>query len=369
MVLIWQSVAQVRFENVEKYFGDTCILHDFNLQVKEGEFCVLVGPSGCGKSTTLRLLAGLEEITRGNIYIGDRLINRVPPKDRNIAMVFQDYALYPHLKVYDNMAFGLKVRKYPKEEIKERVGWASKLLGLDKYLDRKPSDLSGGQRQRVAIGRALVRRPDVFLFDEPLSNLDAKLRSQMRVEILRLHQKIGVTVLYVTHDQVEAMTMADKIVVLNNGFIQQIGSPTELYDKPQNKFVAGFIGSPPMNFYDAQIEKVGSKLLVAANGHKFEVEGKPNLEKYISQDVSWGIRPEDLYDSMFDPIKTNVNKYNLTADIVEELGKEKEIHYNFGGKDLLAIHSYKSDIKAGQNVSVVFDMSKAHFFNKEGERI
>ena len=249
-------MASVRLTNVKKvYEGGVIAVHEMSLDVKEKEFVVLVGPSGCGKSTTLRMIAGLEEVTSGEVFIDDKLVNDVPPKDRDIAMVFQNYALYPHMSVYENMAFGLKLRKFPKKEIDERVREAAAILGIEEYLDRKPKALSGGQRQRVAVGRAIVRKPKVFLFDEPLSNLDAKLRVQMRTEISKLHHRLGATMIYVTHDQTEAMTMGDKIVLMKDGFVQQIDAPLDIYARPNNKFVAGFIGSPAMNFLDGSIEK------------------------------------------------------------------------------------------------------------------
>jgi len=292
-------MADVILTNVKKiYDGNVVAVHDFNLHVQDKEFIVLVGPSGCGKSTTLRMIAGLEEITEGEIKIDERVVNDVPPKDRDIAMVFQNYALYPHMTVYKNMAFGLKLRKYPKQEIDKRVREAAAILGLEEYLDRKPKQLSGGQRQRVAVGRAIVRKPKVFLFDEPLSNLDAKMRVQMRTEISKLHTKLQATMIYVTHDQVEAMTMGDRIVVMKDGFIQQVADPIKLYDYPENKFVAGFIGSPPMNFMNSKIVSENGGIWVDAGTIKVKVtdEQAKHLEQYIGKEVTFGVRPEHIED-------------------------------------------------------------------------
>jgi multiple sugar transport system ATP-binding protein len=290
-------MATVQLKHITKvYEGGVKAVNDVNIDVEDQEFVVLVGPSGCGKSTTLRMIAGLEDITSGELFIDGKVVNEVPPKDRDIAMVFQNYALYPHMTVYDNMAFGLKIRKFPKEEIDQRVREAAKILEIEELLDRKPKALSGGQRQRVAVGRAIVRKPKVFLFDEPLSNLDAKLRVQMRAEISSLHNRLKATMIYVTHDQVEALTMADKIVVMKFGVIQQIGGPLELYNEPQNKFVAGFIGSPPMNFLETKVEKQGEDIYV--NEGSFSIKVLPEQAKfltpYIGKSVVFGIRPEDV---------------------------------------------------------------------------
>ena len=293
-------MAEVILKNVTKvYEGGQVAAKDINIEVKDKEFVVLVGPSGCGKSTTLRMIAGLEEITEGELFIDGKKVNDVSPKDRDIAMVFQNYALYPHMSVYENMAFGLKLRKFDKEEIKERVNEAAMILGLEDYLDRKPKALSGGQRQRVAVGRAIVRKPKVFLFDEPLSNLDAKLRVQMRTEISKLHQSLGATMIYVTHDQTEAMTMGDRIVIMKDGVVNQIDTPLKLYNKPANRFVAGFIGSPAMNFIKGKIEN-GSTVIFKSSGGDLKLDLpadiSENLRKFVNKEVWMGIRPEDIYD-------------------------------------------------------------------------
>src|SRR5690554_2489933 len=297
-------MASVTLKNITKvYDGNVTAVSDFNLDIADKEFIVLVGPSGCGKSTTLRMVAGLEEITVGELYIGDKLMNDVAPKDRDIAMVFQNYALYPHMTVFDNMAFGLKLRKFPKDEIKRRVSEAAKILEIEHLLDRKPKALSGGQRQRVALGRAIVRDPKVFLMDEPLSNLDAKLRVQMRVEITKLHHRLQTTIIYVTHDQVEAMTMGDRIVVMRDGVIQQVGKPLDIYDKPANIFVAGFIGTPPMNFLEGVLKEENDRLYVDLETFKVYVpEGKFKTAKmYVDKEIILGIRPEDITDYDFMP--------------------------------------------------------------------
>ena len=289
-------MAEVRLENIYKKYDDVVAVSDFNLTIADKEFVVLVGPSGCGKTTTLRMIAGLESITSGNVFIGDNLINKLPAKDRNIAMVFQNYALYPHMTVFDNMAFSLEMRKRSKEEIQTRVKEAAEILGIQQLLSRKPKQLSGGQRQRVAVGRAIVRKPEVFLFDEPLSNLDAKLRVQTRLELKKLHERLATTAVYVTHDQIEAMTMGDRIVVMRDGLIQQIGSPLELYDRPANKFVAGFIGSPAMNFFDARLHSEGEVIFLQAGDTRIDLppdKSRPLAELRKNQ-VIVGIRPEDL---------------------------------------------------------------------------
>ena len=293
-------MASISLKGIYKiYPGDVTAVSDFNLEIEDKEFIILVGPSGCGKSTTLRMIAGLEEISKGELYIGDRLVNDVPPKDRDIAMVFQNYALYPHMTVYKNMAFGLELRKTPKDEIDKRVREAARVLDIEHLLDRKPKALSGGQRQRVALGRAMVRNPAVFLLDEPLSNLDAKLRTSMRTEIIKLHQKLGTTFIYVTHDQTEAMTMGDRIVVMKDGLIQQVDTPQNLYDYPCNMFVGGFIGSPQMNFLDATLVKEGSNYYVDLGGDKLLIAPEKvtsALDAYVGKAIKAGIRPEDIKD-------------------------------------------------------------------------
>ncbi|ASJ10264.1 glycerol-3-phosphate ABC transporter ATP-binding protein [Thermococcus sp. P6] len=366
-------MAGVRLVNVWKQFGDFTAVKDMNLQVKDGEFMILLGPSGCGKTTTLRMIAGLEEPTKGQIYIGDNLVadpeegGFVPPKDRDIAMVFQSYALYPHMTVYDNIAFPLKLRKVPKQEIDQRVREVAEMLGLTELLKRKPRELSGGQRQRVALGRAIVRKPQAFLMDEPLSNLDAKLRVKMRAELKRLQKQLDVTTIYVTHDQVEAMTMGDRVAVINAGVLQQVGTPDEVYNKPANTFVAGFIGSPPMNFIDATLTPEGFvdfgdfrlKLLPG----QFEVLEEENL---VGREVIFGVRPEDIYDAMFAEVKIpGENMVTAEVDIVENLGSEKIAHLRVGGVVFLASLPSESKIREGQEIDVVFDLNKAHVFRKE----
>src|SRR3990167_2887768 len=332
-------MAQVSLNNVSKIFPPNVkVVDKVNIGVENKEFMVLVGPSGCGKSTTLRMVAGLEEISEGKIWIGDRLVNDVSPKDRDIAMVFQNYALYPHMTVYENMAFGLKLRKFPKEEIKKRVTDAAKILGLEDYLARKPKVLSGGQRQRVAVGRAIVRKPKVFLFDEPLSNLDAKLRVQMRTEISKLHQNLGATMIYVTHDQTEAMTMGDRIVIMKDGIIHQIDTPLNLYNQPINKFVAGFIGSPSMNFIEGKLfqedglsfKSKGNYLTLKLN----ETLGD-SLKNYIGKSLWLGIRPEDIYDS--DSSNRNNNaKIDVQLEVVEPMGNEIFLYFTIDDSQFIA---------------------------------
>src|SRR5919206_134114 len=315
-------MAQVLMKDLNKKYDEVHAVKDVNLHIRDKEFIVLVGPSGCGKSTTLRMVAGLEEITGGEIVIGDRVVNDLPPKDRDIAMVFQNYALYPHMTVYDNMAFGLKMRKFPKPEIEKRVQDAADILGIRELLKRKPRQLSGGQRQRVAVGRAIVRHPQVFLFDEPLSNLDAKLRVQMRVELKRLHERLETTAIYVTHDQVEAMTLGDRVVVMKDGWVQQVGEPLELYGKPANRFVAGFIGSPAMNFADVTIAEANGSVWAEGDGIRIKVPMPMSnrLGPYAGSDVTLGIRPEDLH------IASEADPADLTLDavveVVERLGSE-----------------------------------------------
>lgn len=318
-------MAGVSLEGIVKAYGALQVVHGIDLEVQEKEFVVLVGPSGCGKSTTLRMIAGLEEITEGTLSIDGRTVNRIAPKDRDVAMVFQNYALYPHLNVADNMAFGLRIRRMPKDEIKKTIADVAEILGLTNYLDRRPADLSGGQRQRVAMGRAIVRHPKVFLFDEPLSNLDAKLRTQMRAEIKRLHNRLGVTSVYVTHDQVEAMTLADRIVVMNDGAIEQVGTPMELFNNPANTFVAGFLGSPPMNQLKGQLTETGAKIgdtEIGLNGHAFGQSGR---------EVVIGIRPEHV---TLTPGQ-NTSKLPISLDLVEPLGSEALLHAHHGDNSMV----------------------------------
>jgi multiple sugar transport system ATP-binding protein len=330
---------------------------------------VLVGPSGCGKTTALRSLAGLEEITSGDIVIGDRVVNDVAPKDRDIAMVFQSYALYPHLSVYDNMAFGLKLRKVPKEEIKRRVNEAADVLGIRDLLDRKPRQLSGGQRQRVAVGRAIVREPKVFLFDEPLSNLDAKLRVAMRAEISKLHQRLKTTFIYVTHDQIEAMTMATRIAVINKGVLQQLDTPQNLYDYPNNLFVAGFIGSPAMNFFPGKLKKEGGKLIVDTGDFTVAIpasRSKP-YESYAGKDVIFGIRPENIHDAEFVPPGIDPEKVAVKVDVTELMGNEIFLYLVSGKNTFVARVDPRSKLRLGQQASVVFDMDAVHIFDAATE--
>lgn len=360
-------MAEVKLINVCKvYEGNVLAVDKVNIDVKDREFVVLVGPSGCGKSTTLRMIAGLEDISSGELYIDGKLVNDVPPKDRDIAMVFQNYALYPHMTVYENMAFGLKIRKFPKEEIDQRVKEAAKILDIEELLDRKPKALSGGQRQRVAVGRAIVRKPKVFLFDEPLSNLDAKLRVQMRAEISGLHNKLKATMIYVTHDQVEALTMADKIVVMKLGVIQQIGAPLELYNEPRNKFVAGFIGSPPMNFMEVKIEKKADGLYV--NEGSFDIMLPEAISKalapYAGQNVTMGIRPEDV---TFSAKPVAGKTIDGTVSVVEPLGSETHVFINTGKNQFVGKIEPSVTVVVDEKISLIPNMAKAKFFDLKTE--
>ncbi len=364
-------MAEVTLKGVKKiYDGDVVAVQEFNLEVQDKEFVVLVGPSGCGKSTTLRMVAGLEEITEGEIFIGERLVNDVPPKDRNIAMVFQNYALYPHMTVYKNMAFGLKLRKYPKAEIEKRVMDAAKILGLEDYLQRKPKQLSGGQRQRVAVGRAIVRKPEVFLFDEPLSNLDAKMRVQMRMEISKLHTKLMVTIIYVTHDQVEAMTMGDRIVVMKDGFIQQVADPIQLYDYPVNKFVAGFIGSPPMNFIDTKVISENNEIWVDSGSFKVKVndEQAKELQAYVGKEVAFGVRPEHIVDIMMVEGANPDHCAKALVDVIEPMGAETYLYLAIDSHCFIAKVDGHEKCKTGETIDVMFNMDFAHFFDAETEK-
>jgi len=364
-------MAQVNLRNVVKIFqGGVVAVNNVSFGVENKEFVVLVGPSGCGKSTTLRLIAGLETATEGDMFIGTRRVNNIPPKDRDIAMVFQNYALYPHMSVYENMAFGLKLKRYPKDEIESRVKEAAAILGLETLLARKPNELSGGQRQRVAVGRAIVRKPLVFLFDEPLSNLDAKLRVQMRTELHRLHIRLQSTMIYVTHDQTEAMTLGDRIVVMKDGIIQQIDTPTNVYNSPSNKFVASFIGAPPMNFLEGKIIKKEGKLYFDEGNFRIKiVEGMYKaVEDYIEKRVVMGIRSEDIYDKLFVSEAPPGNIVTMTCEVVEHLGSEVYIHMNTGKHVLIARVSGDANPQINQDMDVVFDMSKVHFFDKATEK-
>ena len=360
-------MATVELKNITKvYDGNVKAVDNVNIDILDREFVVLVGPSGCGKSTTLRMVAGLEDISSGELYIDGKMVNDVPPKDRDIAMVFQNYALYPHMSVYDNMAFGLKIRKFPKEEIDQRVREAAKILDIEQLLDRKPKALSGGQRQRVAVGRAIVRKPKVFLFDEPLSNLDAKLRVQMRAEISSLHNRLKATMIYVTHDQVEALTMADKIVVMKLGIIQQIGGPLELYNDPNNKFVAGFIGSPPMNFMTVDIVAEGKQLYADEGSFRIKLTDEHNklLASYAGKKVTFGIRPEDVKFSDDAIADTTINGQ---VSVVEPLGSETHIYVAAGKHQFIGKIEPHIILKVDQNISLIPDLEKVKFFDNETE--
>jgi multiple sugar transport system ATP-binding protein len=362
-------MASVKYEHVTKVFGDVVAVNDLDIEIPDKEFLVFVGPSGCGKTTSLRLLAGLEEITEGNIYIGDRLVNDVPPKDRDIAMVFQSYALYPHMSVYDNMAFGLKLRKTPKKEIDRRVQEAADILGIGNLLDRKPKQLSGGQRQRVAVGRAIVREPHVFLMDEPLSNLDAKLRVQARAEISKLHRRLGTTFIYVTHDQVEAMTMGTRIAVMKDGILQQIDSPQVLYDLPANIFVAGFIGSPSMNFLDATLVEQDGKLAVDCGDFVVDVpEDRTDVYRpHVGKEVIFGIRPEDTHDTEYVPAGIKKAEVEARVDVTELMGSEVIVYLVTDGHDFLGRFDPRTTARVGNTIPVAFNMDRMHIFDKQTE--
>lgn len=362
-------MASVTYKNVYKKFGDLTITKDLSIEVKDKEFLVLVGPSGCGKTTALRLLAGLEEITDGQILIDDRVVNDVAPKDRDIAMVFQSYALYPHLSVFDNMAFGLKLRKTPKDEIKRRVNEAAQILDITHLLERKPRQLSGGQRQRVAVGRAIVREPKVFLFDEPLSNLDAKLRVQMRAEISKLHQRLQTTFIYVTHDQTEAMTMATRIAVLNKGILQQLDTPQNLYDKPNNLFVAGFIGSPAMNFFPAKLIVSNGKVSIDAESFNVQIPDALSApyKDMDGKSIVFGIRPENIHDPEFAPQGIKGEKVNVKVDVTELMGNETLLYLMSGKNTFIARVDPRSKKRIGDDMQVIFDMDKFHIFDASTE--
>ena len=362
-------MASVTYENVSKRFGEVIAVNNLNIQIEDKEFLVLVGPSGCGKTTALRLLAGLEEITEGRILIGDRVVNDVAPKDRDIAMVFQSYALYPHMSVYDNMAFGLKLRKTPKEEIQRRVNEAAKTLGIETLLDRKPRQLSGGQRQRVAVGRAIVREPKVFLFDEPLSNLDAKLRVETRANLSKLHQQLKTTFIYVTHDQVEAMTMASRIAVINKGLLQQVDTPQMLYDQPDNLFVAGFIGSPAMNLFKTKLVRGDGKLFVDGSSFKVEIPAfKIDVySKYIDKPVIMGIRPEDIQDPHYLPPEIIPQPVDGLVDVTELMGNEIQLYITCGEHNFVARVDPRTKVIMGDRTQVVFNMGNMHLFDPETE--
>lgn len=359
-------MASLTLDGVTKRFGEVTAVNNVNLEIEDQEFLVLVGPSGCGKSTTLRLIAGLEELTEGNIHIGDRLVNDVAPKDRDIAMVFQSYALYPHMSVYDNLAFGLKLRRTPKEEIDRRVTEAAELLAIGELLDRKPKELSGGQRQRVALGRAIVREPKAFLMDEPLSNLDAKLRVQTRAELIRLHDRLKTTVIYVTHDQIEAMTMGSRIAVLRDGVLQQVGSPQNVYDHPSNMFVAGFIGSPAMNFFDAKVSGSADDLKVEVLGASLSVppDKRAAYADHVGKDLIFGIRPEDLWNPDFAPSATTQDQRAVgRVDVAEPLGSEIYLYLVTGDDTYVARVDPRTRVDPGTDFEIVVDMNRMHLFD------
>jgi multiple sugar transport system ATP-binding protein len=379
-------MARVTLKDLTKEFKEVVAVNNLNLEIQDKEFLVLVGPSGCGKTTALRMVAGLEEATSGEIYIGDRIVNDVSPKDRDIAMVFQNYALYPHMSVYDNMSFGLRLKRSPtgkpwplnarrtfsKSEIDRRVTDAAKLLGLDTLLQRKPKQLSGGQRQRVALGRAIVREPKVFLMDEPLSNLDAKLRVQTRAELIKLHRRLGITTIYVTHDQVEAMTMGDRIAVMNQGLMQQCDTPLNLYNHPANVFVAGFIGSPAMNFASVTIHPDGNTLWADAGSFKVQLapEHASCAASYVGKQCTFGIRPEDIYDRHLEGVVKAApgNTISVGVDVVEPLGNDVEMYLTTGDQQIIAMIDSKTRAKSGETIEVVLDMDKSHLFDVETEK-
>ncbi len=376
-------MASVSLKGIyKKYPGNVVAVSDFNIEIKDKEFIILVGPSGCGKSTTLRMIAGLEEISDGELYIGDRLVNDIAPKDRDIAMVFQNYALYPHMTVFENMAFGLKLRKVPKDQIAKKVEEAAKILDIAHLLDRKPKALSGGQRQRVALGRAIVREPQVFLLDEPLSNLDAKLRAQMRTEISKLHKRLGTTFIYVTHDQTEAMTMADRIVVMKDGFIQQVDTPNNLYQHPVNQFVAGFIGSPQMNFIDSKLIKVDGKYVIEfgtedtkeTRGVKYTVEVPESksdeklLEPLVGKEVVLGIRPECIHDEEMFISAAKTGVIDTTVEVAEMMGAETYLYLNCVGIQMTARVSPRNNVRPQDKIKVAIDPNRIHIFEKDTEK-
>jgi multiple sugar transport system ATP-binding protein len=361
-------MAKVLLKDLTKRFDEVVAVNKMNDVIEDQQFVVLVGPSGCGKTTTLRMIAGLEEVTEGEIYIGDRLVNDVPPKDRDIAMVFQNYALYPHMDVYNNMAFGLKLRRTPKAEIEKRVQNAARILKIEDLLKRKPKQLSGGQRQRVALGRAIVRDPKVFLMDEPLSNLDAKLRVQMRTEIAKLHQRLKATIVYVTHDQTEAMTMASKIIIMKDGIVQQTGAPQEVYDHPDNMFVAGFIGSPAMNFVDVTVTEN-----LTLKNDQFEIDTSDKLKDIIKKndlagkDIVAGIRPEDLEDAEFMPEAADSNTITADVEVTEPMGAEIYVYVDINGVLMTARVSPRSKLKSGDKAKLYVDLDMMHLFDKKTE--
>jgi multiple sugar transport system ATP-binding protein len=364
-------MAKVLYEHVTKRFGDVIAVNDLTLEVHDREFLVLVGPSGCGKSTVIRLLAGLEGLTSGNVYLDDLLVNDLPARDRDIAMVFQSYALYPHMTVFDNMAFGLRMHGAHKDEARRRVTEAAEALGIGELLKRKPAQLSGGQRQRVALGRAIVREPQVFLFDEPLSNLDAKLRVQTRTELSKLHERLGTTFIYVTHDQIEAMTMATRLAVMKDGILHQVGTPEDVYFRPDNVFVAGFIGSPSMNFYRGKLSGTAEEMRIDLEGFQIRlpVERSKRVARFASMDIICGIRPEDLHDRAF--VRTEVRSQVIDGrvDVTEMMGNERFLHVIIGGQRLLARVDPRTRARAGQDVSLLLDLDRVHLFAADTEKV
>lgn len=364
-------MATINLKDICKvYEGNVLAVKNVSLEIKDKEFMVLVGPSGCGKSTCLRMIAGLEDISSGTISIGDKVVNDIVPKDRDIAMVFQNYALYPHMTVYDNMSFALKIKRLPKAEIDRRVNEAAKILGLEEYLQRRPKQMSGGQRQRVAVGRAIVRDPKAFLFDEPLSNLDAKMRVQMRSEIIKLHQKLNSTMVYVTHDQTEAMTMGDRICVMKDGVIQQVDTPIEIYDHPANRFVASFIGTPPMNFIEGEINKVDGKLCFVSEGFKFTIpqDKLAKLESYEGKKIVFGIRPEDLGNKDAQGM-ADLSVLTAEVDIVEPMGSETYVYLQVGESNIISRVESHINVKFGEQCSFKVLPDKVHFFDFETENV
>lgn len=364
-------MAHVSIKSLHKTWnnGETYAVKNAQLEIKNKEFCVLVGPSGCGKSTTLRMVAGLETISSGTVSIGERVVNDVPAKDRDIAMVFQNYALYPHMSAYENMGFALKLKGFSKSEIDKRIKEAAVILSIEHLLSRKPKQLSGGERQRVALGRAIVRKPAVFLFDEPLSNLDAKMRVQMRTELYKLHMKLQTTMIYVTHDQVEAMTLGTRIAVMNKGEVQQFAEPLDVYDSPANKFVAGFIGSPPMNFLDGVIIRKGNKVYFDEGDFQVKVPEKMHdaLKSYINKEITFGIRPENVYDRLFATNASEENTVRVVCDVVEAMGNANHIFLKSSKNTFIAIVDAHDRPKVGDFLEVVFDMQRCHFFDKDTE--
>lgn len=365
-------MANVVLKRLTKTFKNVKAVDSVDLEIEDREFLVLVGPSGCGKTTALRMIAGLEEVSSGEIHIGGRLVNDISPKDRDIAMVFQNYALYPHMTVFDNMAFALKYRKVSKDEIEKRVTETAKLLGLEKLLDRKPKQLSGGQRQRVALGRAMVREPKVFLMDEPLSNLDAKLRVQTRAELIKLHRRLGITTIYVTHDQVEAMTMGDRIVVMKDGLVQQVDTPMGLYNNPANIFVAGFIGTPAMNFIDAVLLKQDERYIADVGSFRVAIPDQQNgsrLDAYVGKPVVFGIRPEDIFDKNLSPLiaPTEDNTIRALVDVIEHMGPVVTAYLKAGSHSLIATIDAETKATEDQEMEFVLDVEKAHLFDKKTE--